>query len=467
MALTHRCVGSNPTTPANLFIGRKQMKNRNGITLISLIITIIILLILASIATYSGTEIIKSSQLTAFTTEMKIMQTQVNEFYQKFQNNEKILIDKEEINILELGEDLSQVQAQADIVFTEGASGIQDSNGYRYWNHEWIQKLGIEGIEQEFFVNIPKRSVVSYEGFKYEKDIYYTIEQLPSTWYHVEYENKNINIEPPTFNVSLEKISQSKWKVTISNIQYKGYIGKWKVNYQLEGQNDWKTTEDLSFTVNQEGSYRIKIVNENIESKEESVVILPSQYQQVEYIASTGTQYIDTKIPMSSINRINTKIQFTSFVSNEHQGICGRYTSNHSSFQILYNAQDEKISTIWLNQKLSIPKDLEIHEIELSNSKIRIDENSKQIDENLVTDMDSLYIFARRQDNSGDQIQQQQYSFIKMYEFDIYTNSKLAQRLIPCYRKSDNEVGMYDIINRRFYTNQGTGTFEKGNNVNI
>lgn len=443
------------------------MKNRNGITLISLIITIIILLILASIATYSGTEIIKSSQLTAFTTEMKIMQTQVNEFYQKFQNNEKILIDKEEINILELGEDLSQVQAQADIVFTEGASGIQDSNGYRYWNHEWIQKLGIEGIEQEFFVNIPKRSVVSYEGFKYEKDIYYTIEQLPSTWYHVEYENKNINIEPPTFNVSLEKISQSKWKVTISNIQYKGYIGKWKVNYQLEGQNDWKTTEDLSFTVNQEGSYRIKIVNENIESKEESVVILPSQYQQVEYIASTGTQYIDTKIPMSSINRINTKIQFTSFVSNEHQGICGRYTSNHSSFQILYNAQDEKISTIWLNQKLSIPKDLEIHEIELSNSKIRIDENSKQIDENLVTDMDSLYIFARRQDNSGDQIQQQQYSFIKMYEFDIYTNSKLAQRLIPCYRKSDNEVGMYDIINRRFYTNQGTGTFEKGNNVNI
>ncbi|MCI8443833.1 MAG: hypothetical protein HFJ37_01435 [Clostridia bacterium] len=443
------------------------MKNRNGITLISLIITIIILLILASIATYSGTEIIKSSQLTAFTTEMKIMQTQVNEFYQKFQNNEKILIDKEEINILELGEDLSQVQAQADIVFTEGASGIQDSNGYRYWNHEWIQKLGIEGIEQEFFVNIPKRSVVSYEGFKYEKDIYYTIEQLPSTWYHVEYENKNINIEPPTFNVSLEKISQSKWKVTISNIQYKGYIGKWKVNYQLEGQNDWKTTEDLSFTVNQEGSYRIKIVNENIESKEESVVILPSQYQQVEYIASTGTQYIDTKIPMSSINRINTKIQFTSFVSNEHQGICGRYTSNHSSFQILYNAQDEKISTIWLNQKLSIPKDLEIHEIELSNSKIRIDENSKQIDENLVTAMDSLYIFARRQDNSGDQIQQQQYSFIKMYEFDIYTNSKLAQRLIPCYRKSDNEVGMYDIINRRFYTNQGTGTFEKGNNVNI
>ena len=24
---------------------------------------------------------------------------------------------------------------------------------------------------------------------------------------------------------------------------------------------------------------------------------------------------------------------------------------------------------------------------------------------------------------------------------------------------------MYDIVNNKFYTNQGTGTFEKGNNV--
>lgn len=59
------------------------MKNNKGITLVALIITIIILLILASVATYSGIGVIKSAKLTAFTTELKIMQTQVNEIYEE------------------------------------------------------------------------------------------------------------------------------------------------------------------------------------------------------------------------------------------------------------------------------------------------------------------------------------------------------------------------------------------------
>ena len=59
------------------------MKNKKGITLVSLIITIVILLILASIATYSGISVIKSSRLTAFVTELKIMQTQVNAIFEE------------------------------------------------------------------------------------------------------------------------------------------------------------------------------------------------------------------------------------------------------------------------------------------------------------------------------------------------------------------------------------------------
>ena len=65
---------------------KNSCKKENGITLMSLVITIVILLILASIATYSGIEVIKSSKLTKFTTEMRIMQTQVNELYQKMKD---------------------------------------------------------------------------------------------------------------------------------------------------------------------------------------------------------------------------------------------------------------------------------------------------------------------------------------------------------------------------------------------
>ncbi|MBR3423660.1 MAG: hypothetical protein IKG80_04140 [Clostridia bacterium] len=36
---------------------------------------------------------------------------------------------------------------------------------------------------------------------------------------------------------------------------------------------------------------------------------------------------------------------------------------------------------------------------------------------------------------------------------------------VPCYRKSDNEIGLYDLVTDDFLTNAGTGTFRKGGNV--
>lgn len=55
---------------------------------------------------------------------------------------------------------------------------------------------------------------------------------------------------------------------------------------------------------------------------------------------------------------------------------------------------------------------------------------------------------------------------MKLYSFKIYDNGTLIRDFIPCYRVADNEVGLYDIVNNQFYTNQGTGSFTKGPDVN-
>ncbi len=91
-----------------------------GITIITLIIIIVVLLILTSIGTYSGLQVIKFSKLNTFTTEMKIMQIEVNELYQKYKDGDNTILD--------LGKDLSVIQEQANKVFTESASGIIDQN---------------------------------------------------------------------------------------------------------------------------------------------------------------------------------------------------------------------------------------------------------------------------------------------------------------------------------------------------
>lgn len=59
------------------------------------------------------------------------------------------------------------------------------------------------------------------------------------------------------------------------------------------------------------------------------------------------------------------------------------------------------------------------------------------------------------------------YKSIKIYYCKLWDNNgDLVRHYIPCYKKSDNTPGMYDIVNNTF--NGGTGTsgyFSVGNNV--
>ena len=181
------------------------MRKNNGITLISLVITIAVLIILASIATYSGVNVIRQSKLNKFTSEMNIMQTEVNSLYDKYSTG----TEEEQNTILNYGEVLD---SNASKVFTTSTSGITDSSGYRYYTQATLKELGIDGIEGEFYVNVPKRSVISCEGLEYEGITYYTPEQLPNGVYNVEYEKvqldedgyflktSTINGEPPNEN---------------------------------------------------------------------------------------------------------------------------------------------------------------------------------------------------------------------------------------------------------------------------
>ena len=59
------------------------IKNKKGITLIALMITVVVLLILASVATYSGIEAIENSKYTKFKAELKIMQSYINSWYEE------------------------------------------------------------------------------------------------------------------------------------------------------------------------------------------------------------------------------------------------------------------------------------------------------------------------------------------------------------------------------------------------
>ena len=57
--------------------------------------------------------------------------------------------------------------------------------------------------------------------------------------------------------------------------------------------------------------------------------------------------------------------------------------------------------------------------------------------------------------------------YMKMYKLDIYDENWIhIYDLVPCYRKSDTVIWLYDLVNNQFYTNSWTGTFTKWADVN-
>lgn len=195
------------------------MKNKKGVTLISLVVTIIVLGILISVATFSGISVLQSSKLTAFTTKMKIMQAQVNELYNRYINDEPITVGGTEyVGKNEEGKSIIEIGKEKDNKHTELLSNTlhyNNGNDYNYWNNEIINQLEIEGIDEkdEFLVNIQNRSVVSCSGFKYQGEIYYRLDDLPDSLYNVPYDAPQS--EKPKF-----KCTPNGKRVTISEISY-------------------------------------------------------------------------------------------------------------------------------------------------------------------------------------------------------------------------------------------------------
>lgn len=422
--------------------------NNNGITLMALVITIIILIILASIGTYSGIQVVKSAQFTAFSTELKIMQTQVNKLYEEKKNGNS--------DVDALGKTISSssttVQSHATKAFN--ASGITDTSDYKYFDTDTIKSLNIEGVEGEFFVNVDKRSVASYDGFEYEGKTYYTLEQLPDRLYNVEH---NISQEQPDFDVDYELLENGKYKITVSNINYNGNINKWKVEYKKENEDEWKQTNSYSFTIDEVGNYRVKIANNNTESREKQIVV--DDYQQVEYIESTGTQYINTNLISS-----NDIFEFVASVESNQTSEKTNQTAlfgstngfNVSILSNRYRATAQCITNINI-------KSNEFDEIDfISNPNksqvyLKINDYEQTGTYSNFKLGNSIGVFAYGTGEAK--------SSYKLKLFKILVNDELKVYFIPCYRKSDRKPGLFDLVEGRFYTNQGTGDFETGKDI--
>jgi len=185
---------------------------------------------------------------------------------------------------------------------------------------------------------------------------------------------------------------------------------------------------------------------------------LPNDYQEVEYIQSDGNQYIDTGISGGNIGEY--EIKFNPLGSQAHsyeQYFAGsRYADSYAgkiycangfiAYQGYPSGGDLRLmnmSNTILDCKVTVLDGI------VANGDVK--ESYAGSSWGPVT----FWVFNAHEESSLG-------ASMKLYSLTMYTDGNKVREFVPCYRKSDNKIGLYDLVSKTFFTNSGSGTFVAG-----
>ena len=269
-------------------------------------------------------------------------------------------------------------------------------------------------------------SIDSAYGYKSALEKYYMKKVVENTENELPNGYKNISELPEDFIVSGESPSDGWVKLK------KGLVDKFSLKY-----DEYVVTMDNDKNVTSE-------------KKEQVYPHVTDDYQEVEYLESTGTQYVDTGYIPNSNTKI--EIQFMAINNPESSNIplFGARTSinstdSYTTFfktttgngRIDYSTSSGKSTAFPSDKKITFIKDKEKNYIDgaLKNS-------------NSTSNFFGTYSLYLNNVNTSGASYDSTLLSNKLYYTMIWNNGNLVRNFVPVIRKSDNKPGLLDLATR-------------------
>lgn len=205
-------------------------------------------------------------------------------------------------------------------------------------------------------------------------------------------------------------------------------------------------------------------------SKTNPAVSVPAGYTQLEYIESSGTQYINTDVSAPNGFKAILDWMFTDFSGDNNKAVLGSEDSaapwacnwlqkrGGSGYYWSLGAYSVFGSSTAISANTRYSIDMSTIK---GDSYLKVDGNS------IITDTNSndrssnaLYIFANNNAGTVGNL-----SPARLYSCKIIKDDETVRNYIPAKRNSDGVVGLYDLVSKLFFTNAGTGTFIAGKEI--
>lgn len=200
---------------------------------------------------------------------------------------------------------------------------------------------------------------------------------------------------------------------------------------------------------------------------------LPSAYRAIEYLESSGTQWIDTGI----VPDVQTwaRLKFVNLVTTGDV-IFGYWDSEMTSWRMfnpdgsnnyLDLPSGDRTTYRWITRVETNIYPNFLIELEIGNKFKKIFQNDGYLNDQHLSELITTEFYDTPIESfvtTNKTLTLNHYSDTKnssnrWYDVKIYNGDVLERHMIPCVRKSDNKPGMYDTVTKTFYTNAGTGEF--------
>lgn len=186
---------------------------------------------------------------------------------------------------------------------------------------------------------------------------------------------------------------------------------------------------------------------------------LPSGYTQLEYIQSSGTQWINTGFKPNQNTRAaltvdakpSTAAEWLFGARNGNTDRTFGLLSFNSQYRSDYNNSTDEYSTVTPSGKFAVDKDKNVTKF---NGTVGVTAKS-----GVFQCTYPMFLFANN--NAGTAAG---FGSFKLYVCQLYDNGTLIRDFVPC-KNFSGAVGLYDLVGAKFYANAGTGTFTAGPEV--
>ena len=242
---------------------KKGLSNEKGVTMVSLLVTVFVMMFIVVVAVDVGTDSVDSTRLKAFYTQLEIVQKRVddiattNEGYYINNNGTQTYLDIQTAG----GNAITSSQATflQGILNAEGITTIPASE-FRYFTVANLEEqFDLSEIEHNVFIHFGSRTIVSEKGVKANGNTYYVLKN--NIYFANQDTTKNEGALKLIYNIT--KYGTNNYKIIVTPTTVGDLIANGTLKYKKTTTKYWETANGLEIVISNLGEYNIEYVDIN------------------------------------------------------------------------------------------------------------------------------------------------------------------------------------------------------------